>query len=85
MDHHPYRTDCMSNNFYIFGPCTNHLSGKQSKADNNVKQAVISWLQMLDTTFCYAGIQAFMPLCNQCFKVSVLMEVSCAIFTLKLK
>jgi len=62
----------------------NHLPGKQSKADNNVKQAVTSWLQTLDTTFCYAGIQALMPLCNQCFKVSVLIEVSCAMYTLKL-
>jgi hypothetical protein len=85
MDHPAYRPDRMSNNFYIFGPCKNHLPGKQSKADNHVKQAVTSWLQMLDTTFYYAGRQALMPLCNQCFKVSVLMEVSCAMFTLKLE
>jgi hypothetical protein len=56
MDHPPYRPDHVSNDFYIFGPLKNHLPGKQSKADNNMKQAVTSSLQMLDTNFCYAAM-----------------------------
>jgi hypothetical protein len=38
--------------------------------DNNVKQAVTSWLQTLDTAFCYTGIQALMSLWNQCLTLS---------------
>jgi hypothetical protein len=38
-----------------------HLADKQSAADADVKQAVISWLLILYTNFFYAGIEAFVP------------------------
>jgi hypothetical protein len=44
--------------FHLFGLLKKHLAGKQFATDANVKQAVTSRLQLLDTNFFYTGIQA---------------------------
>jgi hypothetical protein len=36
---------------------TRHLAGKPFATDNDVKEAVISWLQTFDTDFFYTGYQ----------------------------
>jgi hypothetical protein len=44
--------------FQIYGPRKKHLAGKRFAADGDVKQAVASCLQALDSDFFYGGMQA---------------------------
>jgi hypothetical protein len=44
-----------------------HLSGRRFATDDEVQQAVMSWLQALDTDFFYAGIDAFVYWLYECF------------------
>jgi hypothetical protein len=43
-----------------------HLGGRQFATDGEVQQAVISWLQVLDTDFFYAGIDALVYRWDKC-------------------
>jgi hypothetical protein len=47
--------------FNFFGPLKEHLTGKRLATDTDMKQAVTSWLQTLDTDFFCMGIQALVP------------------------
>jgi hypothetical protein len=58
MDHPPYSTDLARSNFNLFGQLKKHLGGRRFATDGKVQQAVMSWLQALDTHFFYAGIDA---------------------------
>jgi hypothetical protein len=44
--------------FHVFGAVMKHLAGKHFATDSNMKQAVTSSLQTLDTSFLYIRIQA---------------------------
>jgi hypothetical protein len=44
-----------------------HLGGRRFAADGEVQQAVMSWLQVLDTDFFYAGIDALVYRWDKCF------------------
>jgi hypothetical protein len=44
-----------------------HLGGRRFATDAEVQQAVMSWLQALDTDFCYAGIDALVYRWDKCF------------------
>jgi hypothetical protein len=51
MDHPAYSPDVMPSDFHPFGLLKEHLAGKIFSADADVKQAVLSCLQTLDTVF----------------------------------
>jgi hypothetical protein len=57
LDHPPYSPDLAPSDYHLFGPLK-HLWGRQFATDGEVQQAVMSWLQALDTDFFYAGIDA---------------------------
>jgi hypothetical protein len=56
--------------FHPFGHHKKHLRGQQFARDADMKATVTPWLQALDTNFCYAGIQAFMPSWDKHLNVS---------------
>jgi hypothetical protein len=43
-----------------------HLGGRRFATDGEVQQAVMYWLQALDTDFFYAGIDALVYLWDKC-------------------
>lgn len=43
--------------FHLIGFVTEHLAGKRPAVDVEVKQVVTSFLQTLDASFYYAGVQ----------------------------
>ena len=47
-------------NFQLFSPLKEYLAGKRYATNPNVKQAVTSWLQTLDTVFFYARIKPWL-------------------------
>jgi hypothetical protein len=50
----------------VFGPVKKHPADKRLWADADVRQAVTSWLQVLDTHFVYTGIQALVSRWYKC-------------------
>jgi histone-lysine N-methyltransferase SETMAR len=56
LDHPPY--DLALSDFHLFGPLKKHQGGRRFAVDGEVQQAVMSWLQALDTDFFYVGIEA---------------------------
>ena len=52
----------LPSDFNLFGPLKKHLAGKRFATDADVKQAVTSWLSILNTYFFYTGIQALVSL-----------------------
>jgi hypothetical protein len=46
--------DLALSDFHLFGPLKKHLGERRFATDDEVKQAVMSWLQALDTDFLYA-------------------------------
>jgi hypothetical protein len=58
LDHPPYIPDLALSDFHLFGPLKKRLGGRRFATDGEVQQAVMSWLQALDTDFFYAGIDA---------------------------
>jgi hypothetical protein len=53
LDHPPYNPDPAPSDFYLFGPLKKHLGGRRFPTNGEVQQAVLSWLQALDTDFFY--------------------------------
>jgi histone-lysine N-methyltransferase SETMAR len=66
LDHPPYNPDLALSDFHLFGPLKKHLGGRRFATDGEVQQAVMSWLQALDTDFFYAGIDALVYRWNKC-------------------
>jgi hypothetical protein len=58
LDHPSYSAGLALSDFHLSGPLKKHLGGRQFTTNGEVQQAVMSWLQMLDTDFFYAGIEA---------------------------
>jgi histone-lysine N-methyltransferase SETMAR len=56
MDYPPYSPDIAPSDFYLFGFLKKHLTGKQFATDADMKQAVTSCLQILDTDFFYGAM-----------------------------
>lgn len=67
-DQHPYNPDFAPSVFSLFEHLKNtcNLAGKRSTRDADVKQAVTSWPQTLDTN----GIQASLPRPDKCLNVN---------------
>jgi histone-lysine N-methyltransferase SETMAR len=51
LDHPPYSPDLAPSDFHLFGALKKHLGGRRFATDGEVQQAVMSWLQVLDTDF----------------------------------
>jgi hypothetical protein len=58
LNHPPYSPDLAPSDFHLFGPSKKHLGGRRFATDGEVQQAVMSWLQALETDFFYAGTNA---------------------------
>jgi hypothetical protein len=43
------------------------VGGRQFATDSEVQQAIMSWLQALDTDFFYAGVDALVYWWDRCF------------------
>jgi hypothetical protein len=56
MDHCPHKPYFTPSDFNLIELLKKHQAGKNFVADANIKQAVTSWLQILDSSFFYAGI-----------------------------
>jgi histone-lysine N-methyltransferase SETMAR len=67
LDHPPYSPDLALSDFHLFGPLKKHLGGRRFATDGEVQQAIMSWLQALDTDFFCAGIDALVYQWNKCF------------------
>ena len=62
----------------VFRPLKKHPNNSRYTTDADVKQAVTSWLQTLDTYFFYAGIHALVRRCdNYLCDSGVYVEVWC--------
>jgi histone-lysine N-methyltransferase SETMAR len=68
LDHPPYSPDLAPSDFHLFGPLKKQLGGRQFATDGEVQQAVMSWLQALDTDFFYAGIDALVYRWDKCLR-----------------
>jgi len=53
-----------------FWPSKKHLPGKWLATDDNLQQALTSWLQTFDTSFLYVTIHALVPWWNKFLNVS---------------
>jgi histone-lysine N-methyltransferase SETMAR len=67
LDHPPYSPDLAPSDFHLFGPLKKHLGGRRLATDGEVQQALMSWLQALDTDLFYAGIDALVYRWDKCF------------------
>jgi histone-lysine N-methyltransferase SETMAR len=67
LDHPPYSPDLELSDFHLFGPLEKHLSGRRFTTNGEVQKAVMSWLQVLDTDFFYAGIDVLVYQWDKCF------------------
>jgi histone-lysine N-methyltransferase SETMAR len=66
LDHPPYSPDLAPSDFHLFGPLKKHLGGSRFSTDGEVQQAVMSWLQALDTDFFYAEMDTLVYRCDKC-------------------
>jgi hypothetical protein len=67
LDHPPYSPDLAPSDFHLFGPLKQHLGGRRFATDGEVQEAIMSWLQALDTDFFYAGIDVLVYQWDECF------------------
>ena len=74
MDFHPCSYGLEQSDFQLFEPLKKHLAGKQFATDDQVKQAVTSWLQIYtiflplrDTSLCATVRQMLNCLLPMCY------------------
>jgi hypothetical protein len=61
MDFHPRSPGLEQSDFKLFEPLKKNLAGKRFATDAQVKQAVTSWLQILDNI---SSTPRYKPLCH---------------------
>ena len=57
LQHPPYSPDFAANDFHLFGPLKQHLSGKRFPDDDAVEGAMCAWFQQQPQEFYTAGFQ----------------------------
>jgi hypothetical protein len=67
LDHPPYSPDLAPSDLHLFGSLNEHVDERRFATDGEVQQAVMSWLQALDTDFFYVGIDALVYRWDKCF------------------
>jgi len=78
MGHTPYSRDLVPHNFHLLGPLKKYRAGKWFAIDASTKQAVTSWLQAVDSVFCYksqnmwrSDTYCLLPMCHLYIKMSL--------------
>jgi hypothetical protein len=66
LDHPPYSPDLAPSDFHLFGPLKKHLGERRFATSGEVQKAIMSWLQVLDIDFFYAGIDASVYWWDKC-------------------
>jgi histone-lysine N-methyltransferase SETMAR len=64
LDYPPYSPGLAPSDFHLFGPLKKHQGGFAT--DGKVQQAIMSWLQALDTDFFHAGTDALVYQWDKC-------------------
>ena len=64
LQHHPYSPDLAPSNYHIF--LKEVLHGRRFTSDEEVKEAVHTWLREQPKSFFSAGIQKLVEKCNKC-------------------
>ena len=65
LKHSPYSLDLASSDFHLFGPINEHLRG-QKFADDEVMEAVQSWLKAVPKSFFLEGIRKLVDRWTKC-------------------
>jgi hypothetical protein len=66
LKHPPYRPDLAPSDFHLFGPIKEHLQGQKFADDNEVKEAVQSWLKAMPKSFFLEGIRKLVDRWTKC-------------------
>ena len=66
LKHPPYSPNMAPSDFHLFGPMKEHLWGQKFADDNDVMQAVQSWLKAMPKSFFLEGIRKFMDRWTKC-------------------
>ena len=66
LQHPPYSPDLAPSDFHMFGPMKEHLGGQKFADDNEVMEAVQSWLKATPKSFFLEGICKLVDRCTKC-------------------
>ena len=69
LSHPPYSPDLAPSDFHVFGPLNEALRGRHFSSDDEVKEAVHSWLRDQPKTFFSDGIQKLLCRYNTCIRL----------------
>jgi hypothetical protein len=70
MNRTPYCPDIANGGLRLFEPIKRQKAGKYFATDPDVKEAVTSWLQTLNTSFFYARMYPLVLGWNKCINVN---------------
>jgi histone-lysine N-methyltransferase SETMAR len=65
LQHPPYSPDLVLSDYHIFGPLKEALRGRRFTSDEEVKEAMHTWLQQQPKSFFSAGIQELVDRYNK--------------------
>jgi hypothetical protein len=65
-NHPPFSRDLVPSDFHVFLHLKTFLGGRQFHDDNEVKEAVNTWLALQVTSFCDARMQKLVPSYYKC-------------------
>lgn len=57
IDHPPYNPDVVPSDYYLFPALKKHLGGQKFQFDEEVQEAVVSWLRVVAGEWSDAGIR----------------------------
>jgi hypothetical protein len=66
LKHPPYGPDLVLSDFHLFGPMKEHLRGQKFADDNEVMEAVQSWLKATPESFFLEGIRKLVDRWTKC-------------------
>jgi hypothetical protein len=66
LNHPPYSPDLAPSDFHLFGPMKEHLRGQKFADDNEVIEAVQSWLKATPESFFLEGIRKLVERWTKC-------------------
>jgi len=66
LKHPPYSPDLGPSDFHLFGPTKEHLRGQKFADDNEVMEAVQSWVKVTPKSFFLEGIRKLVDRWTKC-------------------
>jgi len=66
LKHPPYSPDLAPSDFHLFGPMKEHMQGHKFADDNEVKEAVQSWLKPMPKSIFLEGIRKLVDRWTKC-------------------